>query len=735
MSVESEIYRPLGLTDDEFDLIVHQLGREPNLVELAMFSIMWSEHCSYKSSRLHLRRLPTSGPRVIMGPGENAGVVAATEEISVALRMESHNHPSAIEPTQGAATGVGGILRDIFTVGARPIALLDSLWMGNQDDPQSRWIFDGVVGGISSYGNAVGVPTVGGEIHFAAPYGANPLVNVVAVGIAHTDRLVRALASGAGNHVVLLGATTGRDGIGGVSVLASSGFDATSAEKRPSVQVGDPFEEKKLIEACLELLDKKLVVGIQDLGGAGLTCATSETAANAGNGISVWVDRVPVREQGMSPMEILCSESQERMLAIVTPTNLEAVLAICEAQEVLATVIGEVTPPDEDGSYAGRGVLRAYFKDAMVAEIPASALADEAPLYERAIKEPIEFRERSRREVAVPSDWHEIAYRVLDALSFDPKAIYSRYDHMLFRNTLVSPGADATLLRVQAPGIGSTDLAMALSVDGNQRWSRADPQYGTQAVVAESLANLTCVGATPVALVDCLNFGNPEHPEVMWQFSLAVDGITEICSALGVPVVGGNVSFYNEAHGSDIDPTPVVSTIGFRPKPHRPVPDPRRAHGTVVLVGTGEVPTLTGSVFASIVGDDAGAFPAIDIERLGHLLQVVASLVEGDELVNAAHNLGSGGLLGGAMRLARLARQGITMHDLGAQDGSSEAIALLGEHPSRFLLTTETPEALCSHLDQEGLEAAVIGVLGGNQLVYKDWLHLDLGPSDEGELR
>lgn len=718
--MESDIYRPLGLTDDEFDLIVHHLGREPNLVELAMFSIMWSEHCSYKSSRIHLRRLPTSGPRVIMGPGENAGVVAATEDISVALRMESHNHPSAIEPTQGAATGVGGILRDIFTVGARPIALLDSLWMGTQDNPQSRWIFDGVVGGISSYGNAVGVPTVGGEIHFAPPYAENPLVNVVAVGVARTDQLVRAVASGIGNHVVLLGAATGRDGIGGVSVLASSGFDQASADKRPSVQVGDPFEEKKLIEACLDLLDAKLVVGIQDLGGAGLTCATSETAANAGNGMRVWVDRVPIREAGMTPMEILCSESQERMLAIVTPDNLAAVLEICAKQEVLATVIGEVTPPDEDGSYAGRGVLRAYFDGAMVAEIPASALADEAPLYERPLREPNDFRLRVQREVDVPADWREIARSVLETLTFDPEAIYRRYDHMLFRNTLVTPGADASLLAIRAPEVGSTDLAMGLAVDGNQLWSRSDPRRGTLAVVAESLANLACVGATPVAIVDCLNFGNPEHPEVMWQFSEAIDGITEICTVLGVPVIGGNVSFYNEAHGIDIDPTPVVSTIGFRPLPAHAIPDARLARGSVVLVTTGETPSLTGSVFAAIAGDQGGAFPTIDLERLRHLLSVVASLVVADELINAAHNLGAGGLLGGAIRLAQLAGQGL---ELEYPDASAEA--LLGEHPSRFLLTTEVPQALLAHLSQEGFEGVVIGELGGEKIVYEDWLSLD----------
>ncbi|WP_276942766.1 phosphoribosylformylglycinamidine synthase subunit PurL [Ferrimicrobium acidiphilum] len=717
--MESEIYRPLGLTDDEFKLIVHQLGREPNLVELAMFSIMWSEHCSYKSSRIHLRRLPTSGPRVIMGPGENAGVVAATDKISVAIRMESHNHPSAIEPTQGAATGVGGILRDIFTVGARPTALLDSLWMGTQDDPRSRWIFDGVVGGISAYGNAVGVPTVGGEIHFAPPYAENPLVNVVAVGIAETTQLVRALASGAGNHVVLLGAATGRDGIGGVSVLASSGFDNASSDKRPSVQVGDPFEEKKLIEACLRLLDAKLVVGIQDLGGAGLTCATSETAANAGNGMEVIVDKVPVRETGMTPMEILCSESQERMLAIVAPEHLEAVLAICEAEEVLATVIGTVTPPDEEGIYAGRGVLRAYFDGALVAEIPAAALADEAPLYDRPQQEPAMFRVRTDQSVVPPDDWHPIALEVLKTLDFDPSSIYRRYDHMLFRNTLVTPGADASLLAIRAPGVGGTELAMALSVDGNQLWSRSDPKSGTLAVVAESLANLACVGATPVALVDCLNFGNPEHPEVMWQFSEAIDGITEICTALGVPVIGGNVSFYNEAYGSDIDPTPVVASIGYRPLPTHPVPDPRRASGSVILVTTGETPSLSGSVFAEIIGDRRGSFPTIDLERLNHLLGVIAELVTADDLVNAATNLGAGGLLAGAVKLARLAAKGLRIE---LEDASVEA--LLAEHPSRFLLVTEQPAALVNYLLGEGLETAIIGELGGDAIEYEDWLHL-----------
>jgi phosphoribosylformylglycinamidine synthase len=435
--------------------------------------------------------------------------------------------------------------------------------------------------------------------------------------------------------------------------------------------------------------------------------------------MEVIVDKVPVRETGMTPMEILCSESQERMLAIVTPEHLEDVLSICVEEEVLATVIGTVTPPDTEGVYAGRGVLRAYFEGELVAEIPAAALADEAPLYDRPQREPAEFRVRAAQSVLPPDNWHPIALEALKSLDFDPSSIYSRYDHMLFRNTLVTPGADASLLAIRAPGVGSTDLAMGLSVDGNQLWSRSDPKSGTLAVVAESLANLACVGATPVALVDCLNFGNPEHPEVMWQFSQAIDGITEICTALAVPVIGGNVSFYNEAHGSDIDPTPVVATIGYRPLPTHPVPDPRRASGSVILVTTGEEPSLAGSVFADVVGDRRGTLPTIDLERLNHLIRVVAELVVADDLVNAATNLGAGGLLAGAVKLARLAAKGLRIE---YPDTSVEA--LLGEHPSRFLLATEKSAELLDHLGKEGLQTTVIGELGGTSIECDDWLKL-----------
>ncbi len=709
VTVDPQIYRSLGVTDEEFAKIVKLLGREPNYTELAMFSVMWSEHCSYKSSRIHLKRLPSKAPHVIMGPGENAGVIEATPEISIAIRMESHNHPSAIEPAQGAATGVGGILRDIFTVGARPIALLDSLWMGDQEEPVSRWIFDGVVSGISGYGNAVGVPTVGGEIHFANPYGTNPLVNVVAVGVAKREKLVRAQATGAGNYAVLLGAATGRDGIGGVSVLASSGFDEQTAEKRPSVQVGDPFEEKKLIEACLALLDAELVEGIQDLGGAGITCATSETAANAGNGMEIWLDRVDLREPGLTPMEILCSESQERMLAIVSPENLDAVFDACRRFEVNAAVIGVVTPPEE-GEGAAAGILRAYDTRGgeLVAEMPAAALTEDAPLYDRPRREPANRAELRSREVVAPSSWRELLLEVVVRLSYDPSQIYRRYDHMLFRNTLIGPGADAALLRVAAPGAGTTGLAMGLSVDGNQLWSRADPRAGTLAVVAESIANLACAGAEAKALVDCLNFGNPENPEVMWQLSEAIDGIAEICLELGVPVVGGNVSLYNEAHGTDIDPTPVVATVGLRPLPTSPPPHPASASGSLVLIGTGEPSTLTGSVLADILGDRSGTFPKIDLQAFNRLIGFVIDRVRNDASITAVHNLGAGGLAHGLWWLANSASTGL---ELAAPLQSAEEA--LGEHPSRFLIATSAPKELIGKAQRAGLDARLVGSLGG----------------------
>ena len=557
---EEPLHRALGLTDDEFEAIGKILGRPPNHLELALYAVMWSEHCSYKSSRLHLRRLPTEGPRVLVGPGENAGVIDAGDGIAVALRIESHNHPSAIEPYQGAATGVGGILRDIFTMGARPLAVMDPLFFGPPDDARQRWLVEGVVSGISGYGNSVGVPTVGGELTFDPCYAQNPLVNVLCMGALPAERLVLGIASGPGNLAVLLGSSTGRDGIGGVSVLASAGFSGEEAgaaddTKRPSVQVGDPFEEKRLIEACLELLDTKLVVGIQDLGGAGLACATSETAARGGVGMDVDVSAVPRREDGMEPWEVMTSESQERMLAIVTPESWPAVADICAKWEVRATVVGTVTAPDP----ARAGAC-------------ASATAGTAPCWptcrrhrsrttRRSTTAPASRpRRRPAEPLAPPTDCAGdlLALAALAALGVPPVRPPAVLEHR--RRPGRRRGAAAAGRARAAPLGRAASRSPPTPIPAPARSTRA---AGTALVLAEAVANLACVGATPVAVVNCLNFGNPEHPEVMWQLSECIDGMAESCRALSLPVIGGNVSFYNESGGSDIDPTPVLGVLGL----------------------------------------------------------------------------------------------------------------------------------------------------------------------------
>lgn len=591
-TIPDGIHRALGLTDDEAAAIERLLGREPNHLELAMYAVMWSEHCSYKSSRLHLRRLPTEGKDVLVGPGENAGVVDVGDGIAVAFRIESHNHPSAIEPYQGAATGIGGILRDVFTMGARPIALMDPLRFGPLDDPRSRWIAEGVVSGISGYGNSVGVPTVGGEVVFDEVYQDNPLVNVFCLGVLPVERLVLGQAHGVGNLAVLLGSSTGRDGIGGVSVLASAGFsdEEADAAKRPSVQVGDPFEEKRLIEACLALLDAGYVVGIQDLGGAGLTCATSETASRGGVGMDVYLSEVPRREDGMEPFEVMTSESQERMLAIVEPRHLDAVMEVCARWEVRAAVVGTVT---------SGGALRILTEvdGEVLADVPAATLHEDAPLLDRPRQEPadraVALADLAEEALPAPKD----ATSDLLGLLFDTSWIWSQYDHMLFLNTVAGPGADAAVLRLKHPTTGAdTGRGIAITTDGNHRWCALDPQQGTALVVAEAVANLACVGARPLALVNCLNFGNPEHPEVMWQLSEAIDGMAEACRALSLPVVGGNVSLYNESRGRDIDPTPVVAAVGLIDDLGTPPPGVGLADGAkLLLIGDASEPTLSGS--------------------------------------------------------------------------------------------------------------------------------------------
>ena len=723
------LHRALGLTDVEFADIKTVLGRDPNPLELALFGVMWSEHCSYKSSRIHLKRLPTEGPTVLVGPGENAGVVDAGDGIAVAIRIESHNHPSAIEPHQGAATGVGGILRDIFTMGARPLAVMDPLFFGEPNDARQRWLVDGVVSGISNYGNSVGVPTVGGELTFDRCYQTNPLVNVLCVGALPVERLVLGQASGTGNLAVLLGSSTGRDGIGGVSVLASAGFDGADGAaslddaKRPSVQVGDPYEEKRLIEACLALLDDGLVIGIQDLGGAGLACATSETAARGRVGMDVDVTAIPRREPGMEPWEVMTSESQERMLAIVTPESLPKVEELCARWEVNATVIGKVTEPEKDanGEPIGQLRIRNGFDGEILADVPAAALADEAPLYERPLAEP---KNRTAMLADDPTNDSEglDANDVILSLVTDPAMVYRQYDHQLFLNTVIGPGADAALLRLAGPGLPVSSKGMALSTDSNPRWCALDPRRGTAATVAEGMANVACTGASAVAVVNCLNFGNPEHPEVMWQLSEAVDGMSEACLALGLPVIGGNVSLYNESAGVDIDPTPVIGTLALLEELVARPPSLGWSEGeSVVLLGareaSGTIPfSLAGTqVAVDVMGRRGGTLFDIDYATHATTCALISSLVGEhasgkDGLLGSVHDVGGGGL---GVALAEMAIAGNVGASLSGVHGVKE---LFCEHPGRFVVTTNDVAALQTRANEAGVALSVLGTVGGTVL-------------------
>ena len=708
--VSQPLHRALGLTDDEAARIDRILGRPANGLELAMYSVMWSEHCSYKSSRTHLGRLPTEAPWVLVGPGENAGVVDVGDGIAAAIRIESHNHPSAIEPYQGAATGVGGILRDIFTMGARPIALMDPLRFGPLDDPRSRWIAEGVVSGVSGYGNAVGVPTVGGEVVFDRTYKGNPLVNVLCLGVLPTERLVLGRASGVGNLAVLLGSSTGRDGIGGVSVLASAGFsEDDDGDKRPSVQVGDPYEEKRLIEACLQLLDEGLVVGIQDLGGAGLTCATSETASRGGVGMDVDVSAVPRREPGMEAHEVMTSESQERMLAIVEPDGLDRVMAICERWEVRAAVIGRVTDC---------GSLRILdgFDGEVLADVPAASLHEDAPLYDRPCSAPEAPTGPSGEDLEAPVD---AGLDLLDLL-VDPAWVYRQYDHQLFLNTVVGPGDDAAVLKLRHPTTGvETGRGLAMTTDGNHRWCAVDPRGGTARVVAESLMNLACVGARPLAVVNCLNFGNPEHPEVMWQLSEAVDGIAEACVAFGVPVVGGNVSLYNESAGADIDPTPVIGLLGMVDDLDRRPPGATLVDGhRLVLLGPSDV-SLSGSLWGAAREARGGHLAPLDLELHRSVVHLVRALVVSGQ-VDGVHDVSAGGL--GVAVAEMVARSGVGAHLARIADHR----ALFGEGPSRVVVVVD-PERLTEVLaaaEAVGVPTTRIGLATGDRLIVKGLLDL-----------
>lgn len=710
----AELYEELGLKKDEYERICEILGREPNKVELGMFSVMWSEHCSYKSSKPQLKKLPTEGRRILLGPGENAGVVDVGDGMAVVFKLESHNHPSAVEPFQGAATGVGGIVRDIFTMGARPIASLDPLRFGSLQSPRTRYLFEGVVAGIASYGNCLGIPTVAGDVYFEEAYEENPLINVMCVGIMPTERLIKGQASVPGSVGVLMGSSTGRDGIGGVSVLASQEFDETSAAKRPSVQVGDPFTEKLEIEACLEMLDKGLLIGLQDLGGAGLTCATCETAERGGCGMDVDVSMVPLREPGMEPIEIMMSESQERMFAICLEENLEAVLGICEKWGLDATPLARVTEGD---------TLRLFWEGEVAGEVPASALA-QGPVYEREERRPEYLDEVNAFDpstLGAPGDLGEALTKLIGSPNICSRQwVYHQYDHMVRLNSVVLPGADAAVLRVKGLKTG-----LALSCDANGRYCYLDPYVGAQIAVAESGRNVACSGARPVAITNCLNFGNPEKPGIFWQFARSVEGLAVGCERLDTPVVGGNVSFYNESFGEAIYPTPVIGMLGLLQDVDKRVNSGFRREGDHVILLGETKDEFGGSEYHKVFHDVvAGVPPAVDWNAETALVDFLVTAAA-DGLLASAHDLSEGGL-GVALAEACMA-EGIGAKV--ALTGDLEHhVALFSESQSRALVSVapEDLEAFESLAGEQGVPFFALGETGGDSLevvgVFSLWL-------------
>ncbi len=678
-NISPELIKQHGLSEEEYQQIVTHLGREPNLTELGIFSVMWSEHCSYKSSRVHLKRFPTDGPQVVQGPGENAGAVDIGNGLAAVFKMESHNHPSFIEPFQGAATGVGGILRDIFTMGARPIALLDSLRFGELDTAQNRHLLKGVVSGISWYGNCIGVPTVGGEITFNDIYSKNPLVNVFCLGIVKKDRLLRGLAKGTGNQVLYIGAKTGRDGIHGAT-MASDSFDDASEKKRPNVQVGDPFLEKLLLEACLEFLEQDLLVGIQDMGAAGLTSSACEMASRSGTGIELDVAKVPRREPNMTPYEVLLSESQERMLLVAQPGKEDAVLAVCRKWGIDAAVVGKVTDD---------GLLRIREGDQVVAEIPAPAIADEAPRYERPSAPP-QYQEilQALNLDALP-DVKDPADALLQLLASPTIAskqwVFRQFDHMVGTNTVVSPGSDAAVVRIKG-----TNKALAMTTDGNSRYCLLNPYMGGGLAVAEAARNLVCSGAKPLGATDCLNFGNPERSDIMWQFIMAVEGIADACRAFEIPIVSGNVSLYNETNGLSIYPTPILGMVGLIEREDDITTQWFKQHGDAILLLGETREDIGGTEYLKVMHSrEQGMPPWLDLEREQALQQCVLTLIQ-NGWVQTAHDCSEGGLL---ITLAECCITHPTTQ-FGAQITLSQErlrldALLFGESPSRVLVSVK----------------------------------------------
>ena len=706
--IDAAVLERHGLKSDEYDRIRELMGREPNLLELGLFSVMWSEHCSYKSSRVHLKTLPTTGPRVVQGPGENAGAVDIGDGLCAVFKIESHNHPSFIEPYQGAATGVGGIIRDIFTMGARPIALLNALRFGSLDTHLARRVFEGVVAGIGGYGNSIGIPTVGGEIVFDDMYAGNPLVNVLCLGIARREDIIKGAARGAGNPVYYVGAKTGRDGIHGAT-MASAEFDESSTEKRPAVQVGDPFMEKLLMEACLEVMKTGALVGIQDMGAAGLTCSTSEMGSRGGHGMDVDVMHVPQRETGMTPYEIMLSESQERMLMVVHEGREREVESVFEKWDLHAVQVGVVTEGDR---------LRIHERGTLVADVPNRALTDEAPVYRRPMQRPnwqLAVQRLDLGSLGPAPSVQEAFDALIDSPTIASKRwAYRQYDHTVGTNTVALPGASAGVVRVKG-----TSVALALSVDGNGRFTYLDPYLGGMLAVAEAARNVACTGGEPIGATNNLNFGNPERPEIMWQFGEAVRGIGDACRALEVPITGGNVSLYNETEGRAIFPTPVLGVVGLIRNVMRTATRPFKQPGAAVLVLGDNRGELGGSEYlARLHGVVAGAPPVLDLGRERSLQRLIVQLV-GEGLVQSAHDCAEGGL---AVAVAECTFDsgGIGVQvdvAAAAPAGPYQAAAtLFGESASRIVVSVapEGVDAVLTAAGGVGIPVARIGETGGD---------------------
>ncbi|MEW6080245.1 MAG: phosphoribosylformylglycinamidine synthase subunit PurL [Bacillota bacterium] len=704
--LEAKAWRTLGLRDSEYQEIREVLGRLPNWVEVGMFSVLWSEHCGYKHSRPCLRDLPTEGPRVLVGPGENAGVVDIGDGLAVAFRIESHNHPIAVEPYQGAATGIGGIVRDILAVGARPVALLDSLRFGDPGQPRARYIFQGVVSGISGYGNCIGVPTVGGEVFFDDAYDRNPLCNVMCVGLVDSERVASARARGEGNAVVLVGALTGRDGLGGAS-FASEELGEDTEAKRPAVQVGDPFMEKLLIEACLEMLEKGAVSAIQDMGAAGITSSCAETAARGGLGMDIDVSRVPLREPGMTPFEIMLSESQERMLIIAEKGKEGVVEAIAMKWGLCSSTIGTLT---------GDGMLRVREKGEVVGEVPARALAEEAPTYTPEAKRPSyldQVQGFDPEGLPVPADLTGVLLGLMESPNVASKEmVWTQYDHMVRTDTVGAPGGDAAVLRVKG-----TRKGLSLATDGNGRYTYLDPWTGGALAVAEAARNVACSGAIPVALTNCLNFPNPEKPEVYWQFCETVRGMGDACRALGIPVTGGNVSFYNETEGKPIYPTPIVGVLGLLEDIDARLPAGFQSEGDLIgLLGL-NLGELGGSEYLRLVHDVvSGRPPRLDLELEG---AVQAALAQASGLLRSAHDCSDGGLAVALAECCLLGRTGPVGATVNLKGSMRPDALLFGESASRVVISFSGQHlpALKAVFAQAGAPFTLLGQVAGARLV------------------